>query len=221
MKRAILVSTSTVLGVAAALSYQPGSQTAQALMDLTGASQPAAQTDPVAAPEATATEPAAAPTTAEPSTAAAPSAAASASPAAAKPKATTKPKATAKPKPQTAATTAPAPAATAAAPAPAPAPTKAASTGPRTLTGNSFPAAHGREFYGDVVATVTLEGGKMTNLSFTETPSGRNERYITAVRQYLLPAILQAQNVNVGYVSGATATSEAFVKSLQSALAKA
>ena len=215
MKRAFLVTTSTVLGVAAVLSYQPGSQTTQALMELTGAAEPlTASTPDVTAPEST-------PTTAAPTTAAAatPSATASTTPSAtAKPKttATAKPQTTATPAPTKTATATPTPTKTATA---TPAPTKAA-TGPRTLTGDAFPAMHGRESYGDVVATVTLDGNTMTNLTLSQSRGGKNDRYIAAVRQYLLPAILQAQDVNVGYVSGATATSEAFIQSLQAALAK-
>lgn len=83
-----------------------------------------------------------------------------------------------------------------------------------------FDALHGSKSYGQVTVTVTLSGNKMTDISFVQNPAGRNEPYITAVRQYLIPAVLQAQSVNVGYVSGATATSEAFAQSLQSALDK-
>ena len=213
MKRAFLVTTSTVLGVAAVLSYQPGSQTTQALMELTGAAEPLTTTTPDATTPA---ETAPAPTADAPTTdaAATPSAAATTAPkanASAKPSASQKPSAT----PKATTTTAPAPTKTADA---APAPTKAAAT--RTLTGTAFPALHGRESYGDVVATVTLDGNTMTALTLSQSRGGKNDRYIDAVRQYLLPAILQAQDVNVGYVSGATATSEAFIQSLQAALAK-
>ena len=213
MKRAFLVTTSTVLGVAAVLSYQPGSQTTQALMELTGAAEPLSNTTPDATTPA---ETAPAPTADAPTTdaAATPSATATTAP---KANASTKPSASQKPSatPKATTTTAPAPTKTADA---APAPTKAATT--RTLTGTAFPALHGRESYGDVVATVTLDGNTMTALTLSQSRGGKNERYIDAVRQYLLPAILQAQDVNVGYVSGATATSEAFIQSLQAALAK-
>ena len=214
MKRAFLVTTSTVLGVAAVLSYQPGSQTTQALMELTGAAEPLSTTTPDATTPA---ETAPAPTADAPTTdaAATPSATATTAPqanASTKPSASQKPSAT----PKATTTTAPAPTKTADA---APAPTKAA-TATRTLTGTAFPALHGRESYGDVVATVTLDGNTMTALTLSQSRGGKNDRYIDAVRQYLLPAILQAQDVNVGYVSGATATSEAFIQSLQAALAK-
>ena len=206
MKRAILVTTSTVVGVAAVLSYQPNSEVAATMLDLTGATMGVEQ----AAPQDTAAP-------AEPVTSSAPTA--SAEPTAAQPATTQKPtakataKATATPKSTT--TTAAAPTATA-----TPAPTKTASTATRTLTGDAYGALHGYKNYGQVVVTVTLSGDQMTDISFSQNPSARNEPYISAVRQYLIPAVLQAQNVNVGYVSGATATSEAFAKSLQSALNK-
>lgn len=80
--------------------------------------------------------------------------------------------------------------------------------------------SHGQN-YGTVTVTVTLVDGKMTKIDAVQNPEGRNYPYIQAVRQYLIPAVLKAQKANVGYVSGATGSSEAFVASLQSALNKA
>lgn len=212
MKRAILVTTSTVVGVAAVLGYKPNSDAAQTLMDITGANNTASTTS--TAPDTPATSvpaPASEPTATTP----------------AKPKATASAKAsaTAKPTQSSAATTKATATATPSASAtptatPTPTATKAAGA-TKTITGNAYSAiSHGKDF-GTVTVVVTLVDGKMTKITASQNPEGRNLPYIDAVRQYLIPAVLKAQQANVGYVSGATGTSEAFVQSLQSALAKA
>ena len=201
MKRAILVTTSTVVGVAAVLSYQPNSEVAATMLDLTGATMGVESGAPQDAVAATA-EPTA---TTTPTASAKPTATATASK-------QSSPKATATPTPQSTTTSV--------APTAKPTPTTTANSATRTLTGDAYGAMHGYKNYGQVVVTVTLSGDQMTDISFSQNPSARNEPYISAVRQYLIPAVLQAQSASVGYVSGATATSEAFAKSLQSALNK-
>lgn len=201
MKRAILVTTSTAVGVAAVLSYQPNSEVAATMLDLTGATMGVESGAPQDAVAATA-EPTA---TTTPTASAKPTATATASK-------QSSPKATATPTPQSTTTSV--------APTAKPTPTTTANSATRTLTGDAYGAMHGYKNYGQVVVTVTLSGDQMTDISFSQNPSARNEPYISAVRQYLIPAVLQAQSASVGYVSGATATSEAFAKSLQSALNK-
>ena len=214
MKRAILVTTSTVVGVAAVLGYKPNSDAAQTLLDITGANNTASTTS--TAPDT--------PAPSEPAPTGEPTATTPAKP---KPKATASAKASATPKPSqsTAATTKATATATPSASAtptatPTPTATKAAGA-TKTITGNAYSAiSHGKDF-GTVTVVVTLVDGKMTKITASQNPEGRNLPYIDAVRQYLIPAVLKAQQANVGYVSGATGTSEAFVQSLQSALAKA
>lgn len=201
MKRAILVTTSTVVGVAAVLSYQPNSEVAATMLDLTGATMGIES----GTPQDAATTAAAPTATTTPTASAKPTATATASK---------------QPSPKATTTQTPQSTPTSVAPTATPAPTKTANTATRTLTGDAYGAMHGFKSYGQVVVTVTLSGDQMTDISFSQNPSARNEPYISAVRQYLVPAVLQAQSANVGYVSGATATSEAFVKSLQSALNK-
>lgn len=205
MRRAILVTTSTAVGIAAVLSYKPNSDLTATMLDLTGANM---DMGVVAPAETSTTEPATAAPASTPNESDAP---ASSVPATKSPKPA--PRSTRKP---ANASTAPTEAAQSNAAEPA-----TQTNANRTVVGDPFNAARGSEIYGQVVVTVRLVGSKMTDVSFTETPSARNERYISAVRQYLIPAVLQAQSANVGYVSGATATSEAFAKSLQSALNKA
>ena len=79
---------------------------------------------------------------------------------------------------------------------------------------------HRNAYYGDVTVTVTLVDGKMTDINVSQSAYG-DAQWIRAVKQYLVPAVLKAQKANIGYVHNATASSDAFIKSLQSALNKA
>ena len=207
MRRAIIVTASTVVGVSSVLAYQPNSEMATTVLDLAGVATNTAVTTATTTTHA-ATTPATAPATAQ-----------------AKPKSTaaTKTPATKKqPTPKPAATQASE--ATAAQPAPTataqPTQPAAPANTTRMLTGDAYSAVHGFSNYGQVVVTVTMTGDKMTDINVSQSRYGNGD-WIRAVRQYLVPAVLQAQNPNVGYVSGATATSNAFIKSLQSALSKA
>lgn len=204
MKRAILVTTSTVVGVAAVLGYKPNSETAQTLLDITGANNTASTTS------ANDTKPVSVPNDTQPSTAPTSAASPTATTKTTKSAATPTPKASAKPT----ATSAASPTSN-----PQAAQTKTGAT--KTITGDAVRAiSHGHD-YGTVTVTVTLVDGKMQSIDAIQNPEGRNYPYIQAVRQYLIPAVLQAQKANVGYVQGATGSSEAFAQSLQSALDKA
>lgn len=120
--------------------------------------------------------------------------------------ATTSPHGTA-PQPTPGATTAPA----------APGPTGAPSTGSgsqRTVTGSAVDTP-----YGTVQVQAVLDGGKITNVTFLQAPSGgRSSRISRSAAPVLVSEALQAQNSHVDSVSGATYTSEAYTQSLQAAL---
>ncbi len=78
-------------------------------------------------------------------------------------------------------------------------------------------------YYGNVQVSVTISGGKITNVKFLQYP---NEHYTSVyINQQAMPYLkqeaLQAQNANVQVISGATFTSQGFIQSLQSALNKA
>lgn len=77
-------------------------------------------------------------------------------------------------------------------------------------------------FYGKLQAVVTIQGGKITNVTFPEAPSGGHSSDVSA---FALPALAQeaiaAQSANVNIVSGATQDSQAFQQSLAAALAQA
>jgi uncharacterized protein with FMN-binding domain len=142
-----------------------------------------------------------------PSAAAAPAPSSAPAPAAAAP-------ATAKAAPAPA-KAAPAPAAPApAAPAPAaPAPKPAPASG--TFTGS--PAG---TRYGTYQVKITVTAGKITDVAMLQ--SGNADGTSQQISGYALPllisAVLQQQTANVGYVSGASYTTQGFESSVQSAM---
>jgi uncharacterized protein with FMN-binding domain len=78
-------------------------------------------------------------------------------------------------------------------------------------------------FYGNIQVQATIRGGKITDVVFLQYPNDRN-RSIDINSQampYLKQEAITAQSANVDIVSGATATSQAFIASLGSALSQA
>lgn len=76
--------------------------------------------------------------------------------------------------------------------------------------------------FGQVQATITVTGSKITNVSIIapqDNPRSAN------INQQAVPMLqqetLQAQSANVNVISGATITSEAYIQSLQGALQSA
>lgn len=78
-------------------------------------------------------------------------------------------------------------------------------------------------FYGNVQVQVTISGGKITDVKFLQYPNDRGtSRMINSQAMPLLTQeAIQAQSALVDGVSGATATSGAFIESLSSALQQA
>ncbi len=87
-----------------------------------------------------------------------------------------------------------------------------------TYTGTSEDA-----FYGNVQISATISGGKITDVSFLSYPNDNpNSQDINSQATPLLKQeALKAQSANVDVISGATLTSQAFAKSLQSVLSQA
>lgn len=77
--------------------------------------------------------------------------------------------------------------------------------------------------YGSVTVTVTISGGKITNATAALVDDG--DRKSTQINNQSLPTIkarvIAANSASVSTVSGATYTTEAYLTSLQAALAKA
>ncbi len=73
--------------------------------------------------------------------------------------------------------------------------------------------------YGAVQATVAVRGKKITNVSIS---APEDDPHSASINQYAVPLLrsetLRAQSASVNLISGATATSEAYLQSLQATL---
>jgi len=107
-------------------------------------------------------------------------------------------------------------------PAPAPAPTPAPKPKGQYADG-SYTGSVADAYYGLVQIQATIQGGKLTTVTFLQYPSDRStSRYINSQAMPLLEQeAIAVQSANVSGVSGASDTSAAFVQSLGSALAQA
>ncbi len=78
-------------------------------------------------------------------------------------------------------------------------------------------------YYGRVQIQVTVASGQIHNIKVLDYPSDRRtSRYINSqALPMLTEEVIQAQSANVDIVSGATLTSEAYIRSLSNALRKA
>ena len=102
-----------------------------------------------------------------------------------------------------------------------PAPTATpASTGLKNGTYNGDTVQIG---YGPVQVQLVVSGGKIASVKMLQTPTDRS--YSVQIAQYSTPTLIQetlsAQSASINSVGGATYTSEGYIQSLQSALAKA
>jgi uncharacterized protein with FMN-binding domain len=102
------------------------------------------------------------------------------------------------------------------APSPSPsAPTNAPSSASSTVTGDVAQTQ-----WGPVQVQLTVQAGKITAVNVVQYPNG-NHRDVE-INDYALPILIdetvKAQNAQIDMVSGATVTSDGYVRSLQSAL---
>jgi len=119
-------------------------------------------------------------------------------------------------------------------PTPSPA-AGAGSGGDGTDTGGtpspSTPSSSSSTVTGDVASTqwgpvqvqLTLQSGKITDVSVLQYPNGNHRD--AEINDYALPILIdetkQAQSAQIDMVSGATVTSDGYIRSLQSALDQA
>jgi uncharacterized protein with FMN-binding domain len=76
--------------------------------------------------------------------------------------------------------------------------------------------------YGNTEVQVTIANGQITAVTALQLPSGGRSGQISSyVEPILSSEVLTAQSANIDIVSGATYTSQAYAKSLQSALDQA
>jgi len=78
-------------------------------------------------------------------------------------------------------------------------------------------------FYGNIQVQVTISGGKITDVQFLQFPNDRRTSQMinSQADPLLAQEAIQAQSAQVSGVTGATASSGAFVQSMQSALQQA
>ena len=85
-------------------------------------------------------------------------------------------------------------------------------------TGNATDA-----FYGTIQVQVVISNNKITDINFLQYPNDRQQSMM--INNYAIPILKQEvinnQSANVDIVSGATASCQAFIKSLNSALTNA
>lgn len=78
-------------------------------------------------------------------------------------------------------------------------------------------------YFGNIQVQVAIQNGQISGVDFLQYPNDRGHSVM--VNNYAMPILrqeaIQAQSANVDIVSGATDTSQAFIQSLASALAKA
>jgi uncharacterized protein with FMN-binding domain len=98
-----------------------------------------------------------------------------------------------------------------------PSPTASDGSTAQTVTGSLVQTR-----YGDVEVQITVSGGQVTDVQALVLPthgrSGQISRYVGPI---LASEALQAQSASIDLISGATFTSDAYARSLQSALDQA
>ena len=104
-----------------------------------------------------------------------------------------------------------------------PAPTPVAVKQPGQYKDGTYTGPVTDAYYGNVQVQAIVSGGRLVDVQFLSYPSDRNRS--VSINTYAMPQLvsqaIQAQSGNVDGVSGATATSGAFVQSLTSALSAA
>ena len=103
-------------------------------------------------------------------------------------------------------------------------------TGTGTTTGQASSAKDGSftgssigTFFGDVQVSVTISGGKISDVKALQLTNadGRSVQISNRAAPILRSEVLKSQSANVSNVSGATYTTQGYLSSLQSALDQA
>jgi len=87
----------------------------------------------------------------------------------------------------------------------------------------TYTGSVGDAFYGNIQVQVVISGGKITDVIFLQYPNDRQTSIDinSQAMPFLKQEAIQAQSAHVDGVTGATATSQAFIQSLSSALQQA
>lgn len=98
----------------------------------------------------------------------------------------------------------------------------AAATSASDLSDGTYAGATATNRFGSVTVTLTVAGGKITNVAAATTATDTKSAQINSrTVPVLKSAVLAAQSADITAVSGATYTTRSYVSSLQSALDKA
>jgi uncharacterized protein with FMN-binding domain len=94
---------------------------------------------------------------------------------------------------------------------------------PKTYKDGTYTGAVENAYYGSVQVRTTIAGGKLSDVSFLQYP--QSTLHAQVINSLATPALsseaITAQGAQVDVVTGATATSAAFISSLGSALSQA
>ena len=94
------------------------------------------------------------------------------------------------------------------------------STGTAAAAGTTFTGSVAQTRWGPVQVTITVSGGKITDVAVPTYPNGNHRD--EEINAYALPVLSQetmsAQSADIDTVSGATVTSDGYKESLQAAL---
>jgi uncharacterized protein with FMN-binding domain len=106
-------------------------------------------------------------------------------------------------------------------PGPSATPSTVPSSEPSTATGSSTVTGDvAQTQWGPVQVQLTVQSGKITAVSVPQYPNGN--RRDAEINEYALPILInetvQAQSADIDMVSGATVTSDGYIRSLQSVL---
>lgn len=100
--------------------------------------------------------------------------------------------------------------------------TSVTSAATSSLKDGTYTGSTTRNQFGSWVVTVTIKGGKITDISSTTTANDSQSARINASAVPTLKSrVIAAQSSDVNLISGATVTSKSYLSSLQSALDKA
>jgi uncharacterized protein with FMN-binding domain len=101
--------------------------------------------------------------------------------------------------------------------------TKTTTPGSTTYKDGTYTGTTVTHAYGSVTVTVTISGGKITNVTAQADSAG--DRRSSSINSQAVPMmkteVLSANSAKVSTISGATYTTTAYITSVQSALAKA
>jgi uncharacterized protein with FMN-binding domain len=101
--------------------------------------------------------------------------------------------------------------------------TTTTSNGSTTYKDGTFTGTTVQHRYGSVTVTVTISGGKITNVTAQALDGGdrRSQSIDSQAVPMMKTEVLSANSAKVSTIGGATYTTTAYITSLQSALAKA